>query len=84
MREPADTLKEFLKEIFADQTFENRQHVGDGAADYVIRTMRSQGMEIEAREIDIARSGGDESAYQIIDADGYVSDELLLLPKDDY
>lgn len=84
MREPADTLKVFLQEIFADQTFENRQHVSDGAADYVIRTMRGQGMEIEAREIDIARSGGDESAYQVIDADGYVSDELLLLPKDDY
>ena len=81
---PADNLREFLTEMV--ETFDGviYRSLTDREAAYIIATYRRHGLLAEARELDISRNGSD--AYRPLNADRqYIAtDELLLLPREEY
>lgn len=81
---PADDIREFLTEMVEIFSGLASQQMKMYHMDYVIATYRRHGLLAEARELDISRNGSD--AYLPINADGeYIAtDELLLLPREEY
>jgi hypothetical protein len=81
---PADDIREFLTEMREIFSGVAGQQMLPSHMDYVIATYRRHGMLAEARELDISRNGSD--AYLPLNADGeYIAtDELLLLPREEY
>lgn len=81
---PADDIREFLAEML--ETFDGviRRSLTDREAAYIIATYRRHGYLSCARELDISRNGSD--AYLPLNADGecIATDELLLLPREEY